>query len=279
MSSRQLWYVRRGKDVSGPFPTQSVMQNTLSGRFHPTDEVSLDKLSWRPLVTVRELMPYELLELQTTSDPKQREWLEERLKAARRWSDQRVADVAGTRAQPGSGSENRRSHAEPDDETARFHHHFSVPVVVGKRYLVGAAISLLLVLAWTIFGESVNPVRVVVQSEPSQCQQAAAPGIDWTSCNKQSTRLRGRDLSDGNFSYANFSHADLSGSRLSRANLTGANLRDADLSHADLKGANLSFSDLRAAKLVSANLTGAVLKNAIWMDGRVCASGSVGKCL
>lgn len=275
MSSRQLWYVRRGQAISGPFPTQSVMQNTLSGRFHPTDEVSLDKLSWRPLVTVRELMPYELLELQTASDPQQREWLEERLKAARRWSDQRAVDVAGNRAY----SENRRSHVEPVDETARFHHHFFLPVAVGKRYLIGAAISLILLLAWTMFGASVNPVRVVVQSVSSQCQQAAAPGIDWTSCNKQSTRLRGTDLSDGNFSYVNFSHADLSGSRLSRANLTGANLRDADLSHADLKEANLSFSDLRAARLVSTNLTGAMLKNAIWIDGRVCASGSVGRCL
>jgi uncharacterized protein YjbI with pentapeptide repeats len=274
MSNRQLWYVRRGKNVSGPFPTQSVTQNTLSGRFLPTDEVSLDKQSWRPLVTVRELMPFELLELQTASDPDQRQWLEERLKAARRWADQRSIDAAGD-AIP---SANRRNHAELDDETARFHHHLFAGKMGGRRYLTGLMITALVVLAWMVFGDSVNPVKVVVQAIPSQCQQKAKPGIDWKSCDKQSVRLRGEDLSDSNLSYANFAQADLSGSRLSRANLTGANFRAADLSHANLAGANLSFSDLRTAKLTSSNLTDARLENAIWIDGRICAQGSIGAC-
>ncbi|MDP2828080.1 MAG: pentapeptide repeat-containing protein [Sulfuricellaceae bacterium] len=276
MSSRQLWFVRRGKTVSGPFPTQSVTQNTLLGRFLPTDEVSQDKQSWRPLVTVRELLPNELLELQTASDPLQRQWLEERLKAAHRWADQRSVDVVGE----DDSSSDRRNHTEFSDETARFHHHLLPVRVSGRRYFIGAGIAILLVLVlvWVVFGESVNPVKVVVQSAKSQCQQAARPGIDWKSCDKQSVRMRGKDLTDGNLSYANFSQADLSGSRLLRANLTGTNLRGADLSHADLAKANLSFSDLRSANLISSNLTGAILENAIWIDGRVCAPGSVGVC-
>jgi hypothetical protein len=168
--------------------------------------------------------------------------------------------------------------AEFSDETARFHHHLPPMRVGRRRYLIGAVIAILLVLAWMVFGESVNPVKVVVQSAQSQCQQTARPGIDWRSCDKQFLRMRGKDLTDGNLSYANFSQADLSGSRLLRANLTGTNLRGADLSHADLARANLSFSDLRGANLISSNLTGAILENAIWIDGRVCASGSVGVC-
>ena len=92
MSHRQLWYVRRGDKVSGPFPTQVVANNTLLGRFLPGDEVSLDQLEWKPLVSVAELLPPELLELHNETDPERRQWLEERLKAARRWADQRTHD-------------------------------------------------------------------------------------------------------------------------------------------------------------------------------------------
>jgi hypothetical protein len=61
MSNRQLWFVRRGKTVSGhyhPVRYTEYLVGALSWM------ISLDKQSWRPLVTVRELLN-ELLELQT----------------------------------------------------------------------------------------------------------------------------------------------------------------------------------------------------------------------
>jgi uncharacterized protein YjbI with pentapeptide repeats len=46
-----------------------------------------------------------------------------------------------------------------------------------------------------------------------------------------------------------------------------------DLSGANLEGANLKGGHLKRANLREAKLTGAV-----WIDGRKCAKGSIGKC-
>jgi len=45
-------------------------------------------------------------------------------------------------------------------------------------------------------------------------------------------------------------------------------LRDADFGQANLQGANLT----------GVKLNGVKLGQAIWVDGRVCANGSVGEC-
>lgn len=72
---------------------------------------------------------------------------------------------------------------------------------------------------------------------------------------------------------ASLANADLSRSVLTRANLRGANLANALFVNADLRGA-----DLTGAELTSVNWSGAILSDAIWTDGRVCATGSVGSC-
>ena len=63
-----------------------------------------------------------------------------------------------------------------------------------------------------------------------------------------------------------FQEADMVGLTMP---ITKANFLDADLSGANLRGANL-----QGAILIQAKLSGAT-----WTDGRVCAEGSVGKCL
>ncbi|MDP2784093.1 MAG: pentapeptide repeat-containing protein [Sulfurimicrobium sp.] len=283
MSHRQLWYVRRGDKVSGPFPTQVVANDTLLGRFLPGDEVSLDQFEWKPLVTVTELLPQELLELHDETDPEHRQWLEERLKAAHRWADQRTheerrhaGEVAGLRG-------DARRQTDMDSEILALpHHHAALPQESGLRRYLGVAVGigalLLLVALGLFYYQPVNPVKVGVVPVQPQCGRAAAPGVNWSGCDKQGVLLRGVDLTRGNLDYANFSQADLSGSRFERASLVGANLNAADLNHADLSNADLSNADLSAANLVSANLTGAVLAHAIWTDGRVCAVGSLGQC-
>ena len=70
------------------------------------------------------------------------------------------------------------------------------------------------------------------------CQDPAGPGVDWSNCDKS-----GADLIDVN----------LSGANLTNANLTNANLSGAITLSADLSGAT-------------------------WMDGQVCAEGSVMGC-
>lgn len=284
-SHRQLWYVRRGGKVTGPFPTQVVANNTLLGRFVPSDEVSLDQLEWKLLVTVDELLPQELLALHNETDPDHRQWLEERLKAARRWADQRMHDErrhAGEIRDDGVRGEERRKTDTDSDILALPHHHAALPRESGLRRYLGVAASigavLLFVALGLIYYQPANPVKVGVVPVQPQCGKPAAPGVDWSGCDKQGVLLRGVDLTRGNLDYANFTGADLSGSRLDQISLVGTNLHAADLSNADLSNANLSNADLSAANLVSANLAGAVLDHAIWTDGQVCAENSLGQC-
>ena len=62
------------------------------------------------------------------------------------------------------------------------------------------------------------------------------------------------------------------------------NLQNANLMLANLKGVSLLDADLRGANLRGANLTGTILikarfGGATWVDGRICAPESVGKCI
>lgn len=290
MSDRLLWYVRRGGKVAGPFPTQIVSSNALLGRFLPSDEVSLDQSEWRPLVAVRELLPQELLELQSETDPEHKQWLEERFKAARRWADERThedrrhQEANGGREirDDGQRKEERRKNRANPDVLALPHQHAAAVEESGKRRYFGVALglgaALLLLVLGLVYFQPVNPVKVGVMPEQPQCQQPAAPRANWSGCDKQEIRLRGADLRGSNLTYADFSHADLSGSSLHQAKLVGANFNNADLNHADLGGADMSYCDLRGANLISADLTGTVLDQAIWPDGRVCAAGSLGLC-
>lgn len=74
-------------------------------------------------------------------------------------------------------------------------------------------------------------------------------------------------------SNANLANLDMYGANLTGANLTGANLSEASLNDANLTGANM-----KGANIKGTNFSGAKLSNAIWVDGRKCQSGSIGKC-
>ena len=66
--------------------------------------------------------------------------------------------------------------------------------------------------------------------------------------------------------------------KLSNIDLSGANLRGTALIGASFRGATLKNANLKGAKVRGANFTGADLTGAIWVDGQVCAQGSVGYC-
>lgn len=72
---------------------------------------------------------------------------------------------------------------------------------------------------------------------------------------------------------ANFSNLDMTGARLVGSNLSGANLSDAIFSDTNLTDANLTGANIKGT-----NFSGAKLSNTIWVDGKKCGSGSVGKC-
>lgn len=131
------------------------------------------------------------------------------------------------------------------------------------------------------------------------CHAPPAPGIDWHNCRMSAFKapaadlrganlqnadlagaaLAGADLSGAQLDYAILHQADLGYAVLHKARLRGADLRRADLGNADLSGADLGFADLTGARIGGTHLTGARLDNAIWVDHKTCAPGSVGTCL
>ena len=74
-------------------------------------------------------------------------------------------------------------------------------------------------------------------------------------------------------SSANLANLDMYGANLPGANLAGANLADTSFNDANLTDANM-----KGANIKGANFSGAKLSNAIWVDGKKCQSGSIGKC-
>ncbi len=137
------------------------------------------------------------------------------------------------------------------------------------------------------------------ESSLPNCHAAPAPGVNWNSCqlshlsasqadlrnltasnaNLDQAQLSGAQLDRAQLSYARLSDADLSHSQLTSANLKGATLKGADLSYSDLTQANLRYADLSQANLGGAKLDKTLLDDAIWIDQRRCARGSVGQCL
>ncbi len=57
------WYVQKGSRVQGPYSTDEVGRYLLLGRVRNTDRVSRDGELWEPVTQVPELIPEELLDL------------------------------------------------------------------------------------------------------------------------------------------------------------------------------------------------------------------------
>lgn len=119
----------------------------------------------------------------------------------------------------------------------------------------------------------------------------------------QGAKARGMDLREGSFLSANMDEGDFEGAdftfsgmqitsmkkaNLKRANFTSAHMHAMKLQGANLEGATLDNTNLSSANLEGANLKGASIRNVLWMnarlsgatwiDGRVCAQGSIGVC-
>ena len=144
----------------------------------------------------------------------------------------------------------------------------------------------------------------------ANCTDPPAPGVNWQRCNLDGLNLREVDLTGAKLIDGSFFRADLSGSDLtesdsyrakfvsaklagvrferarvfqadfSRADLTGASFAGADMRRSRFYQANLRGADLTDARMFDADLTRADLSGATWTDGeRVCAEGSIGRCL
>jgi uncharacterized protein YjbI with pentapeptide repeats len=147
--------------------------------------------------------------------------------------------------------------------------------------------------AWSDKLDDAQMTTTCVPEPHAQCSWARMHGAKWAGQDisdgaMQAIRLDGADLSRANLARANFQVANLSQANLMMANLEDAHLHATNLQQANLMLANLTGVNLLDADLRGANLRGAKLQNAIliaakldgatWVDGRVCAAGSVGEC-
>lgn len=267
MGNYRLWYVRDAAGIRGPFPEPMICRFIVLGRLRQDDEVSLDRSFWSPAGEVPELSRalHELLEAHGATGDAQ--WSEERAKAALRWLDERKApDHRGHQPAQApydhpdlrSGQERRQVPETVEQHVyrewrgefeARLRHY-------GQRYgraaawLAGAGLMAVLLL---LMLEPVHPVKVGLQLGKVDCALPPAQGVRWSGCNKDGAGLAGTDLR--------------------AAELVGTSLRQASLADADLSGANLLHADLAGA-----DLSGARLGQAVWVDGRICAADSIGRC-
>jgi uncharacterized protein YjbI with pentapeptide repeats len=142
----------------------------------------------------------------------------------------------------------------------------------------------------------------------AECTTPPSEGVDWVRCSFDNDSLNRINISKSQLRSATFFRANLEGANLSEvqahrtkfvsanlknAMLDGGNFMESDFTSADLEGASLKNTDLRrvrffranlrnadftGAKTERADLTRADLSGAIWVNGRKCAAGSIGRC-
>ncbi len=251
--TKNIWFLRIEGALLGPYPSARVRNLLANGELSLNAEISRDRSSWQEIQTVPEVVPLKL------------------------------------RAQMGDRSAQSLIHARRVAEQQ---------VSTGKAQ--GFPFAALLIVTLLISGIiAVSIWRGLPNAgDAPDCSAQAAPQVDWQHCsligvdvgaaslagaNLNSAVLRQAKLTATNLTAANLRYADLSGADLSYAQLNlavllGANLQGADLSEADLTAADLRFADLTGSRMERANLAGASLGEAIWIDGKPCASGSVSKC-
>ncbi|MEQ8230352.1 MAG: pentapeptide repeat-containing protein [Gammaproteobacteria bacterium] len=248
------WFVRRGDQVRGPYRWSTIEMNLALGRIRANDEVCLAGPGWQPLDALRPAAPVSEVPRRAARTPL----------AARR---ERAASAWASLHEP----------AAPHPRIA----------------LLAVAV-LALAIGTALLAHLATPVP----PPPIDCAAPPANGVNWDFCaltgtvadgadlraaSARNVRLRGASLVDATLAEADLAYADLAAANLTMGDLrgtrlVGANLREAVLHHADLRDSDLRFADLSGVSLRGALLDGARLDNAIWPDGRICASGSRGAC-
>jgi len=279
------WYTRQNTTISGPFTMALLKSNLQLGRIDAQTEISSDQKHWQPLGDIIDLEVKDPV----TSPP---------LPLDERDGFDRRNDQPLTEAELELRREQRRR-LEPD-------------FLIQQRQQRTALLQKLkperptrfwplLIICLLLMGIFVGAILFPTPSNLSDadCDSAPAPQVNWENCLKPgmdipSTTLTGSNLRNSglamsnmmgielvgaDLSYADLRLSNLSYASLQGANLKGANLQQADLSYSNLTNSDLSFANLRDAKLGGSDLQDAKLDKAIWIDGRICAAGSVGSCL
>ncbi len=290
----QQWYIRRGTVIRGPFTQEKVTHFLLHGQIKIDDEFSLDQQQWQIATRLPELLSLILFEQgenvlwqQQAIDKQdwnaQREALKKEIPQP--LSEQGKADglVELESLSPDAVEGSVTEHIERLEKGRQV-----------SRPLAGFVVfSLLSVMSILIYLKQPEPEIAAID-----CAVAASPRVNWNNCQMEAALLSGENLtgatmqnmnlmradltdsqlSDVNLSFSNLSASVLSGADLRQAVLIGASLRGADLANVLLDGADLSYADLGGANLAGTSLVGVKLDKTKWVNGRICAIGSVGRC-
>lgn len=238
--------MRQNGRVSGPFPSGQLRRLLDDGVVQPDDEVSEDRQGWRRARDVPEVSPLRF---------------------------RKPGEAAGVSAR--AATERRRD----------------TRMALRSLAVLGVVVAAAITAAWLYEGKSSVAVADCTIAPGRGVNLARCPldglvasGLDLTGAILSNASLAGarldRTVLEGaDLRFAHLAAAQLAYARAGHALLKGANLRAADLAYADLRGADLGYADLTGAVLGGALLDGTRLDQAIWVDGRRCAAGSVGTCL
>jgi hypothetical protein len=254
----RVWQVKRDGQVTGPFPENLIIQHILIGRIRPGDLISMDGHFWKSFEHTPEILDQIRHWVTDEGDP---QWREERQRAILRNADERkrpdprsheTAEEAAAWMALRVGSDRRKKPETVEQhayrETIAEVDHWLSSYRSGKDMMAVLLLVLAMLtgLALHYFGAKDQPIDIGLHA--ASCDAQAASQVDWHGCDKTDYVLAGADLRSAN----------LSGTRFS--------------------GANLSYANFKGARVDGAMFDGANLTGAIWVDGRVCAAGSVGIC-
>lgn len=279
----ELWYVRRGEVIGGPYRWELIARNVGLGRIRAEDRLSRDQQHWLAPADMLPRLPAPGVLAGGAQDERraQRRTSHGIISSEQREGPERRAVEAPSVVDRRARSERVWASLRP----AKASTVARIPLLA-----IGLALSVSLALAmhYSIPTESAVP----------DCGVTAASKINWDFCAKPGQQLAAQDLSGmsarnaqlsgtslvnaklrgADLAYADLSATDFTLADARQARLVGASLRHAVLNHTRLTGADLSFADLSGASLVGAELSAVRLGNTIWTDGRVCARDSIGVC-
>lgn len=285
-----FWYTRRqGASIHGPFSESVIINHLLLGRLTAEDEVSTDKINWQLIYSTSQLQS----DHNFLTDEHAKKYLDERDGFDRRYAQ----DIEDDQTLQRRYTTRRSKEDEADILSRQLRSQTMQKFRQRKQAIFWPIISTLLIIT-LIF------ILAVLYAKPfpsaiGNCNDTATLNVNWSNCLKPQLNLSDKVLSnaqlrnsqlvgsnmmnttltDADMAYADLRFTNLSYSQLQNSLLLGANLRNADMSYANLSNANLSYADLTGANLGGSQLDNARFDNAIWIDGQLCASPSIGECI
>lgn len=288
------WYFTRDDVVHGPFTAGVIGRYLLLGRVTLQDQISSDSKHWTKIKNIPELIPDVMLLDMSVSSAK------ERFLAAQRWADERTFSiVTNSQADNGSHTGERRKTESSSILRLRQRRSNREPLASASKNI--KLLSTMLIASIIIISLAVGlyflPVKEIIHR--IDCGGKPQAGVEWDNCNLMGNNLsrvrmpqsslHGINFSGGNMAWSDVSHSNLSFAVMSFSNLSnanfessnmkGTNLRAATLTNTNFKNADLRYSDFTGADITGAIFDGADLSKARWLDGKICAQGSLGSCV